>query len=225
MGTYLDSTCPVYRLRNPVYGIFLEKGIKIDIIRYILLFIVSFILGSIPFGIIIAKAKGVDLKRVGSGNIGATNVLRSLGKWPALLTLFGDVLKGTAAVAIGRYFGAGPLYEGLIGFSAILGHNFSIFLGFKGGKGVATSLGVLSIYSPQTALFTFIIWLMVVMLTKYSSMGALVSFGLLPINILLFNDKGKMVTAILITILIFIRHMDNIQRLIKGTERKIGQRE
>ncbi len=152
-------------------------------------------------------------------------MLRSLGKWPALLTLFGDILKGTAAVAIGRYFGAGPLYEGLIGFSAILGHNFSIFLGFKGGKGVATSLGVLSIYSPQTALFTFIIWLVVVMLTKYSSMGALVSFGLLPINILLFNDKGKLVTAILITILIFIRHMDNIQRLIKGTERKIGQRE
>ncbi|PIQ93868.1 MAG: acyl-phosphate glycerol 3-phosphate acyltransferase [Nitrospirae bacterium CG11_big_fil_rev_8_21_14_0_20_41_14] len=194
-------------------------------IKYILLFITAFLLGSIPFGIIIAKAKGVNLKKVGSGNIGATNVLRSLGKWPAALTLLGDVLKGTAAIAIGRYLGAGPVYEGLVGFSAILGHNFSIFLGFRGGKGVATSLGVLSIYSPQIALFTFIIWLVVVIFTKYSSMGALVSFSLLPINILFFDGREKLFTAILITILIFIRHRDNIQRLIKGTERKIGQRE
>lgn len=196
-----------------------------DMIKYILLFIASFILGSIPFGIIIAKAKGVDLKKVGSRNIGATNVLRSLGKWPAALTLLGDVLKGTAAVAIGRYFGVEPVYEGFVGLSAILGHNFSIFLGFRGGKGVATSLGVLGIYSPQTALFTFIIWLMVVMFTKYSSLGALVSFGLLPINVLLFDSKEKLFTAILITILIFMRHKDNIHRFIKGTERRMGQRE
>jgi glycerol-3-phosphate acyltransferase PlsY len=196
-----------------------------DMIKYILLFIVSFILGSIPFGIIIAKAKGVDLKKVGSRNIGATNVLRSLGKWPAALTLLGDVLKGTAAIAIGRYFGVEPVYEGFVGLSAILGHNFSIFLGFRGGKGVATSLGVLGIYSPQTALFTFIIWLLVVMFTKYSSLGALVSFGLLPINVLLFDSKEKLFTAILITILIFMRHKDNIQRFIKGTERRMGQRE
>jgi glycerol-3-phosphate acyltransferase PlsY len=196
-----------------------------DLIKYILLLLVSFIIGSIPFGIIIAKSKGINLKKVGSGNIGATNVLRSLGKWPAALTLLGDILKGTAAVAIGRYFGVGPVYEGLVGFSAILGHNFSIFLGFRGGKGVATSLGVLSIYSPQTALFTLIIWLVTVMITKYSSMGALVSFGFLPINILLFDNKGKLFVVVLITILIYIRHMDNIQRLIKGTERRIGQRE
>ena len=196
-----------------------------DMIKYILLFIASFIIGSIPFGIIIAKAKEVDLKKVGSRNIGATNVLRSLGKWPAALTLLGDVLKGTAAVAIGRYFGVDPVYEGFLGLSAILGHNFSIFLGFRGGKGVATSLGVLGIYSPQTAIFTFIIWLVVVMFTKYSSLGALVSFGLLPINVLLFDSKEKLFTAILITILIFMRHKDNIQRFIKGTERKMGQRE
>jgi glycerol-3-phosphate acyltransferase PlsY len=195
-------------------------------IKHILLFITAFLLGSIPFGIIIAKAKGINLKKVGSGNIGATNVLRSLGKWPAALTILGDLLKGTIAVAIGRYFGIEPVYEGFVGLSAILGHNFSIFLGFRGGKGVATSLGVIGIYySPQTALFTFIIWLVVVMLTKYSSLGALVSFGLLPINILRFDDKGKLVTAILITILVFIRHMDNIHRLIKGTERRMGQRE
>lgn len=194
-------------------------------IKNILLLIIAFILGSIPFGIIIAKAKGVDLKKVGSGNIGATNVLRSLGKWPAALTLLGDILKGTLAVALGRYIGAGSVYEGLIGISAILGHNFSLFLGFKGGKGVATSLGVLIIYTPQVALITLIIWFIVAIVTKYSSLGALVSFGLLPLNIFLFDDKQKLFIAIIITAIIFIRHSDNIKRLINGTERKIGQRE
>jgi glycerol-3-phosphate acyltransferase PlsY len=191
----------------------------------ILIFLLAFLIGSIPFGIIIAKAKGVDLKKVGSGNIGATNVLRSIGKYPALLTLLGDVLKGTAAVALGRYFGSGPVFEGLVGFCAILGHNFSLFLGFRGGKGVATSFGVLSFYSPQTALFTFIIWLIVIMTTKYSSLGALISFGLLPLSIMFFDHKNKIIIAVLITILIFMRHKDNIKRLISGTERKIGKRQ
>lgn len=196
-------------------------------VKIAFLLFVGFILGSIPFGIIIAKAQGVNLKKVGSGNIGATNVLRSLGKWPAALTLLGDIFKGTLAVAIGRYFGVGSVYAGLLGISAILGHNFSLFLGLKGGKGVATSLGVLIIYTPLVALFTLILWIVVTIVTKYSSLGAIVSFGLLPVNILLLDsgDKGKLLIGIIITILILIRHKDNIQRLIKGTERKIGQRE
>jgi len=195
-------------------------------IKIAILIIFAFLLGSIPVGVIIAKMKGVDLKKVGSGNIGATNVLRSLGKWPAVLTLLGDMLKGTAAVVLGRYFEVGTLYEGLIGFSAVLGHGFSLFLGLKGGKGVATSLGVLIFYSPLTAFITFIIWLVVVLSTKYSSLGALVSFGLLPLTLKLFNSDSlaKLPVAILITVFIVIRHKNNIQRLIKGTERKIGQR-
>jgi glycerol-3-phosphate acyltransferase PlsY len=193
----------------------------------ILLLIIAFFLGSIPFGIIVAKIKGVDLKKVGSGNIGATNVLRSLGKWPAVLTLLGDILKGTIAVAIGRFLGAGPVYEGLIGLSAILGHNFSIFLGFRGGKGVATSFGVLFIYTPQVAIITVIMWIIIVVLTKYSSLGAIVSFGLLPVNVAVFDPhyREKLFIIVLITILILMRHNDNVRRLIKGTERKIGQRE
>jgi glycerol-3-phosphate acyltransferase PlsY len=192
-------------------------------LKIALLIIFAFVLGSIPVGVIIAKTKGVDLQKVGSGNIGATNVLRSLGKWPAALTLLGDVLKGTIAVALGRYFGTGTFHEGLIGLSAILGHNFSLFLGFRGGKGVATSLGVFILYSPQTALITFIIWLVVVLTTKYSSLGALVSFGLLPF-IVLFDSNEKLPVALLITTLIVIHHTENIKRLIKGTERKIGER-
>jgi glycerol-3-phosphate acyltransferase PlsY len=193
-------------------------------IKIALLIMCAFIMGSIPVGVIVAKIKGVDLKKVGSGNIGATNVLRSLGKGPAALTLFGDMLKGTLAVALGRYFGLGIFYQGIIGLSAILGHNFSLFLGFRGGKGVATSLGVFLLYSPQTALITFIIWIVVVLTTKYSSLGALISFGLLPLNIFLFDSKDKLPVALLVTLFILIRHTDNIRRLIKGTERKIGER-
>jgi glycerol-3-phosphate acyltransferase PlsY len=193
--------------------------------KNIILLIAAFVLGSIPFGIITAKVKGIDLKKVGSGNIGATNVLRSLGKWPAVITLLGDILKGTLAVAIGKYSGVEPLYEGLIGIAAILGHNFSIFLGFKGGKGVATSLGVLLMYTPHVAVLTLIVWIGVVLFTKYSSLGAIVSFALLPLNIMLFDfqDKTKFFISILISLFIIIRHKDNIKRLMKGTERKIGQ--
>ena len=193
--------------------------------KNIILLIAAFVLGSIPFGIITAKAKGIDLKKIGSGNIGATNVLRSLGKWPAVITLLGDILKGTLAVAIGKYTGVAPLYEGLIGISAILGHNFSLFLGFRGGKGVATSLGVLVIYAPLAALVTLIIWIGVVLFTKYSSLGAIVSFALLPFNVMLFDfqDKTKIFISILISLFIILRHMDNIKRLMNGSERKIGQ--
>jgi glycerol-3-phosphate acyltransferase PlsY len=189
-----------------------------------LLIICAFVMGSIPVGVIVAKTKGIDLKKIGSGNIGATNVLRSLGKGPAALTLFGDMLKGALAVALGKYFGLGTFYQGLIGLSAILGHNFSLFLGFRGGKGVATSLGVFLLYSPQTALITFIIWIVVVLTTKYSSLGALISFGLLPLTIILLDGKDKLPVAVLVTLFILIRHTDNIRRLIKGTERKIGER-
>ncbi|MDP3110780.1 MAG: glycerol-3-phosphate 1-O-acyltransferase PlsY [Thermodesulfovibrionales bacterium] len=194
-------------------------------IKISLLIIFSFILGSIPFGVIIAKAKGIDLKKVGSGNIGATNVLRTLGKGPAAMTLLGDMLKGAAAVAIGSYLSVGAAYEGIMGISAILGHNFSLFLGFKGGKGVATSIGVLLIYSPQIAILTLIIWLVVVLMTKHSSLGAIMSFGLLPVNVWLFDySKVKLITSAVVTILILSRHIGNIERLVKGTESKIGER-
>ncbi|TAL28915.1 MAG: glycerol-3-phosphate 1-O-acyltransferase [Nitrospirae bacterium] len=190
-----------------------------------LLIIFSFILGSVPFGVIIAKVKGINLKKAGSGNIGATNVLRVMGKGSAALTLLGDMLKGAAAVAIGSYLSVGPAYEGAMGISAILGHNFSLFLRFKGGKGVATSIGVLLIYSPKVAILTLMIWLFVALMTKYSSLGAIMSFGLLPVNVYLFDySKAKLSVAAVIALLILSRHIGNIERLIKGVERKIGER-
>lgn len=193
--------------------------------KIILLSLTAFLLGSIPSGLLIAKTRGIDVRRHGSGNIGATNVLRTAGKWPALLTLSGDVLKGVIAAWMGRYFFPGEfVYQGIVGLCSILGHNFSVFLKFKGGKGVATSLGVLSIYAPQTALLTIIIWLMAALITRYSSLGAIVSFGLMPVIIRLVDTGEKFPVAFLMAMILIIRHKDNIRRIIKGSEPKIGRR-
>lgn len=181
-------------------------------------------IGSIPTGFVIAKGLGIDLRQRGSGNIGATNVLRTAGRWPAFFTLLGDGLKGVAAIWLARRLGAGTTYEGVAGICSILGHNFSIFLKFKGGKGVATSLGVLSIYSPVAALFTVVLWLLTFTATKYSSLGALVSFGFLPVSMILFDSWEKFPAALIITFLMFIMHRENITRLVNGTELKIGNK-
>jgi len=191
-------------------------------LKILLLSIAAFIIGSIPTGLLIAKSRGIDLKQKGSGNIGATNVLRTTGKWPAVFTLCGDILKGAATVLLARHFGASIFYEGVIGVCSIFGHNFSLFLKFKGGKGVATSIGVLSIYSPVVALFTVLLWLLTFIIKKYSSLGALVSFGFLPISMILFDSWKKFPVALMITLVIFIRHRENISRLLDGTELKVG---
>jgi glycerol-3-phosphate acyltransferase PlsY len=189
------------------------------------LILFAFLLGSIPFGVVVAKGYGVNLKKVGSGNIGATNVLRAMGKGPALLTLLGDVVKGSLAVVVGRYFLHSPSLEGILGLSAIVGHNFSLFLRFRGGKGVATSIGVLLIYSPKVGVLTVILWLIVILVTRYSSLGAIVSFGVLPLGIYVLDySQGKLIISILIALLLIFRHTDNIKRLLQGTEPKIGKR-
>lgn len=186
--------------------------------------VIAFVLGSLPTGLLVAKARGIDPRQAGSGNIGATNILRTAGRGPALLTLTGDVLKGAMAVVLARYFDVGIFYEGIIGFFAVLGHNFSVFLKFKGGKGVATSIGMLSIYSPQTGLFAIIIWLMTALITRYSSLAALVSFGILPIGVLFLDTREKLPVICLMSLMIFIRHKENIIRIIRGTEPKVGAR-
>lgn len=185
----------------------------------------AFLIGSIPTGLIIARFKGIDLRKVGSGNIGATNVMRSVGKKEALFTLLGDIGKGVVAVALAKAFCLDVMWQGLAGLFAVLGHNFSIFLKFKGGKGVATSLGVILAYSPHTGLFTATLWLLSARLTKYSSLSALIAFGFLPLSIYMLDmSPEKFCIAVALTVLLFIRHFANIKRLIEGTESRIGQR-
>jgi len=185
----------------------------------------AFLVGSIPCGVLVARVKGIDLKKVGSGNIGATNVLRTTGKWPALITLAGDILKGVIPVAVGKYLMNDIALEGFIGLSAILGHNFSVFLRFRGGKGVATSIGVLLVFSPKAALVTMIIWLAVILATRYSSLGAIVSFGALPLTVYSVDyTRERLTISLIMSALLMLRHADNIKRLIQGTEPRIGKR-
>jgi glycerol-3-phosphate acyltransferase PlsY len=194
-------------------------------LTFFLLIVVAVLMGSIPFGVLIARVRGVDLKKVGSGNIGATNVLRTMGKAPAFLTLTGDVLKGAIPVLAANYLLHNPTLEGIVGLAAILGHNFSLFLRLRGGKGVATSIGVLFVYSPYAAAATVVLWLAAIFLTRYSSLGAIVSFGLLPVSMYLFdNSREKLIVSFVMAALLMIRHADNINRLIRGTEPRIGER-
>lgn len=191
--------------------------------RELLLVIASFLIGSIPFGAIIAGLKGIDIRKVGSGNIGATNVMRSMGKAPAVLTLLGDMLKGTVVVLLAQRLTGNSGLSGIMGLAAIIGHDFSIFQRFRGGKGVATSLGVLLAYSPITALITALLWLTVALVTRRSSLGALIAFAVLPVNIFLWDySKEKFTLAIIISALLILKHISNIQRLIQGTEPRIG---
>lgn len=205
----------------------------------------AFLIGSIPTGMVIAMLKGVDLRKVGSGNIGATNVMRSMGKGAALMTLIGDMAKGVVPIIAVRFYfpdaaihfsdllpslpfqvhNAQAALEGMIGLAAILGHNFSIFLKFKGGKGVATSLGVAFIFSPYAALLAATIWLLTFSLSGYSSLSALVAFGGFPLCIYMIDaSPEKIVVAVIIAVFIFITHRANIQRLIAGTESKFTRK-
>ncbi|MBF0329402.1 MAG: glycerol-3-phosphate 1-O-acyltransferase PlsY [Nitrospirae bacterium] len=187
--------------------------------------LVAFSVGSIPTGLLIARTKGIDLRNVGSGNIGATNVMRAVGKKEALFTLLGDIGKGAVAVVFAMSFSLDVLGQGIAGLCAVLGHNFSIFLKFKGGKGVATSLGVMLAYSPHVGLFTATLWLLSAKFTKYSSLSALIAFGFLPISIYMLDmSPEKFYIAIALAGMLFIRHSSNIKRLIQGTESRIGQR-
>lgn len=208
----------------------------------LILVLFSFLVGSIPTGLLISRASGVDPRKTGSGNIGATNVLRAAGKKAALLTLLGDIAKGAIPLIIyktmhGLGYSAGDAglralpvsdryvaMQGLLGLSSIAGHDFSFFLKGRGGKGVATSLGVLVILSPYTALISALLWLATAKLTRYSSLSALVAFGLLPLSFYMIDhSQAKVFIAYVITLLIFVKHRDNIRRLINGTESKIGQ--
>lgn len=195
----------------------------------LLLCIFAFIMGSIPWGYIIGKTKGINLREVGSGNIGATNVLRSVGKKEALITLLLDVSKGTIPVLVAKLtpsHGDNLFLVGLVGTCAILGHCFSPFLKLKGGKGVATTIGVLLAYSPLAGLITILIWIVAFKFTKISSLGALISFALLPINVYLLNYSDEIILfAFLFTAIIYVRHAPNIKRLLQGTESKIREKQ
>ena len=187
-------------------------------------FILGYLLGSIPFGVILTKLAGTqDLRSIGSGSIGATNVLRTGNKGLAAGTLLGDMLKGTAAVLIARYFW-GPNAAMAAALGAFLGHLFPVWLKFKGGKGVATYIGVLlGLFWHAAAMFG-VIWIATACTTRYSSLSALVASFVTPITLWWFGHYNLASLFAVLTLLLFYAHRENIKRLQAGTEGKIGEK-
>jgi acyl phosphate:glycerol-3-phosphate acyltransferase len=181
----------------------------------------GYLLGSIPFGLLVTRAAGLgDVRKIGSGNIGATNVLRTGHKGLAALTLSLDALKGAAAVFIAGLYG--PDYAIIAGFGAFLGHLYPAWLGFKGGKGVATYLGVLAALAWQGALVFALAWLGVAFATRYSSLAALVAAVAVPPALYLLGVTSVAALFALMSLIVLIKHRVNISRLLSGTESRIG---
>lgn len=183
----------------------------------------GYLLGSIPFGLVLTRLGGLgDIRHVGSGNIGATNVLRTGRKGLAAATLLGDALKGTVAVLLAGRWGSDPAVLAALG--ACLGHVFPIWLGFRGGKGVATFLGCLIGLEIYAALAFAAIWLALAFATRYSSLSALVAGAVSPVILWLLGDGHAAEVFVLLAVLLWWTHRENIKRLLGGTEGRIGQK-
>ena len=186
--------------------------------------VLGYLLGSIPFGLILTRAAGLgDIRSIGSGNIGATNVLRTGNKKLAAATLLLDALKATAAAVAATYI-AGPEAGLLAGFAAFLGHLFPLWLGFKGGKGVATYIGVLLGIAPAWVLVFAAVWLTTAFVSKYSSLSALVATLVIPVALWIVGEEKIALVMAIMTAVSWWRHETNIRRLLSGTEGKIGQK-
>ncbi len=191
------------------------------------LYLISgYLIGSLPFAVIVSRLFGLaDPRSFGSGNPGATNVLRTGHKFAAALTLLGDAAKGWCAMAIVAKLGAGDTAVALTGLMAFLGHLFPVFLGFKGGKGVATALGVLIGLDGWLAAGAALAWLVTALVTRYSSLAALVATGVTLLLALVLHVPSPLVAVVLpICLLLVWRHRANIRRLLAGTESRIGQK-
>jgi glycerol-3-phosphate acyltransferase PlsY len=204
------------------------------ILGYIVTAVVSYFLGSLPAGFLVARAKGVDIRTVGSGNIGATNVFRTVGKLAGIFVFLVDAAKGYVACAIVGSLSAGwfagsassaarEFYPILGGVVAVLGHNYTCWLGFKGGKGIATSAGVLMGLFPGALLVVLGIWILVFALSRYVSLASIVGAFWLPLFVWMFDySRQCVIVAVVLAVLAILKHKSNIQRLIAGTEHRFG---
>jgi glycerol-3-phosphate acyltransferase PlsY len=196
---------------------------SLDAPYFIAAFVFGYLLGSIPFGVIITRLAGLgDVRKIGSGNIGATNVLRTGRKGLAAATLLADALKGTLAVAIAWQWGANTAILAALG--AFLGHLFPVWLGFKGGKGVATFIGCLLALKPGAVLAFAALWLAAAAALRYSSLSALLASAATPVVLWVMGERQMAELFILLTALLWWKHRDNIKRLMAGTEGRIGQK-
>ncbi|NOS81589.1 MAG: glycerol-3-phosphate 1-O-acyltransferase PlsY [Nitrospira sp.] len=188
--------------------------------------VLGYLLGAVPFGIVVSKAMGLpDPRTVGSKNVGFTNVLRVSGKTPGILTLLGDMGKGWLLSWVAMQWLTVETFIMIVAIAPILGHLFSPFLGFKGGKGVATALGAVLGLSPSIGLLLLLIWLGAVAIWRYSSGGALAAFSCLPVVAIVNEQRQEFfIFSLLVSAMIWIKHKDNIVRLWQGTESKMGKK-
>jgi len=180
----------------------------------------SYLIGAISFGIVMSYLFSLpDPRTIGSKNTGATNVLRTGKKLAALLTLLGDALKGTLTVGLAQYFELPPMMVGLIALATLVGHIFPIYYGFKGGKGVATAAGILFMFSWMMGLTILAIWFGVFIIWRYSSLAAIIAGSLSPVIGFFYGiDFYQLMTSSIIALILILRHIENIKRLINGTE-------
>ena len=193
--------------------------------------VVGYFLGSIPTGFLVARARGIDIRKVGSGNMGATNVFRILGKGPGILVLLVDALKGAASVLAARYFwmpmaDTSPYLQAIpiiAALSAVLGHNYTCWLGFKGGKGIATSAGVLAALVPVPFLVVLATWIAVFAVSRYVSLASIAAAAVLPVATALHREPVPVICLTLVLGLLAIwKHKPNLERLMAGTENRVG---
>ena len=201
-------------------------------VEYLGVIIGSYLIGSIPWGLVVGRLKGIDIREYGSGNIGSTNILRTLGTKFGAIVLIADVLKGVIAVLLARYIIETPTGEMAAGFAAIAGHDWSLFLKFKGGRGVATSLGALlpmAMPAPLAAVSGPVVFLLIVALTRYVSLGSLLGSVSAVATMAVFMALDRvsweyLVYIVVAVTLIIFQHRDNIKRLASGMEGKLGQK-
>jgi glycerol-3-phosphate acyltransferase PlsY len=201
-------------------------------VEYLGVIIGSYLIGSIPWGLVVGRLKGIDIREYGSGNIGSTNILRTLGTKFGAIVLIADVLKGVVAVLLARYIIETPTGEMAAGFAAIAGHDWSLFLKFRGGRGVATSLGALlpmAMPAPLAAVSGLVVFLLIVALTRYVSLGSLLGSVSAVVTMAVFMALDRvsweyLVYIVVAVTLIIFQHRDNIKRLASGTEGKLGQK-
>ncbi len=186
-----------------------------------LLLIGAYLLGSVPTGLLLARSMGVNIREAGSGNIGATNVYRTIGRKLGILTLVGDCLKGLIPVLIAKWLGLPEIWIAAVGLAAFLGHVYTVFLGFKGGKGVATALGVLLGTSPLSVLFGVVVFALVLYKWRYVSLASITAAAVIPVLVWVVGQGPELIAmALVIAGVVILKHRENISRLKAGTENR-----
>ena len=200
-------------------------GNEIGVLHYVLGYALGHLFGSVPCGLWIVQAlHGIDIREYGSKNIGTTNVFRTVGAKTAALVMAADMLKGIIAVALINYLFHDHMVNVVTALGAVLGHSYSLFLGLKGGKGVATGLGLLLYLMPEACTISFGVWLVTVLITRYVSLGSIIASLTTPVLAWYFDYPVSYIClSVLCTFFIVIRHIENIKRLLNGTESKIKQ--